>query len=189
MSISIKDRHLSTSLYRKPMDNLHFSSFHLSHIKEAVPYRQALCIHRICSDKEESDGHLKMLKDALIRTGYNAQHINRQFRHATVKNCNVLLRKQTQNMTNKVSVIVRYFLGEAKLRFQHVIDDNEYLFKIIPTLPLLTFKQPPNPKQTIAHSKLPSLQNNSDHKTTQPCHGNLCKTCQVIEMDTIITNS
>eukprot|EP00061_Rhincodon_typus_P004285 g22211.t1 len=61
------------------MDNLmmlHFTSFHPKYIKEAIPYRQALCVHRICSDKEECDRHLKMVKDALIRMGYNAQLID-----------------------------------------------------------------------------------------------------------------
>ncbi|XP_067831053.1 cytochrome P450 2C31-like isoform X3 [Heptranchias perlo] len=49
------------------------------------------------------------------------------------------------------------------------------------------FKQPPNLKQTIICSKLPSFQENSIHDITQPCHGNLCKTCQIIDTDTTIT--
>eukprot|EP00061_Rhincodon_typus_P015792 g43678.t1 len=76
-----------------------------------------------------------------------------------------------------------YFPRQEKLCYvlcglQHVIDDDEYPTRAIPTPPLLTFKQPPN-----VHSKLPSLQ---DHNTTQPCHSNPCKTCQIIEMDTTI---
>eukprot|EP00061_Rhincodon_typus_P007654 g29572.t1 len=81
--ICTKDRHLSTPLYRKSTDNftmLHFSGFHPKHFKIAIPYRQALRTHRICSDEEECDGHLKMLKDTLIGTGYDAQLIDRQFR-------------------------------------------------------------------------------------------------------------
>ncbi|XP_072354047.1 uncharacterized protein [Scyliorhinus torazame] len=69
--ISIKDGHLSTSLYRKPTGNLmmlHFSSFHPKHIKEAIPYGQALHMHRICSVEEERNRHLQTLKDALLRT-------------------------------------------------------------------------------------------------------------------------
>eukprot|EP00061_Rhincodon_typus_P009398 g32877.t1 len=96
--ISIKNRHLCTSLYCNPTDNitmLHFSRFHPKHIKEAIPYGQALRIHRNCLDEEECDGHLK--------------------------------------------------------------------------------------------SKLPSLQDNINYNTTQPCHGNVCKTCQIISMDTTIT--
>eukprot|EP00061_Rhincodon_typus_P002060 g16512.t1 len=167
---------------------LHFYCFHPKHIKEVIPYAQALLVHCICSDEEEHDGHLKMLKDALIGTGYNAQLIDRQFRRATVKNRNDLLRTQTWDISDRVPFIVQYFPRTEKLRhaprsLQHIIDDNEHLTKIFPTPPLLTFKQLPNLKQTIVRSKLPSsLQYNIDHNTTQPCHGNLCKTCQIIDM-------
>eukprot|EP00061_Rhincodon_typus_P017683 g46481.t1 len=182
--ISIKDGHLSTSLHHKPMDNLmmlHFSKFHPKHIKKAIPYRQALRVHRICSDEEERDEHLKVLKDALIRMGYGVQLIDHQFQHATARNCNDLLRKRTVDMTDRVPFVVQYFPRANNLHrvlhsLQHVINDNEHLTKIFPTPPLLTFKQPPKLKQTIVHSKLPSLQDNIDHITTQPCHGNLCQT-------------
>eukprot|EP00061_Rhincodon_typus_P009380 g32847.t1 len=109
------------------------------------------------------------------------------------KNCNDLLRRQTQDTTNRVPCAVQYFLGTEKLHhilrsFQHTIDDDEHLTKIFTMPPILTFKHPPNLKQTIVHSKLPSLQDNIDHNTTQPCHGYLCKTCQIINMDTTITH-
>eukprot|EP00061_Rhincodon_typus_P014670 g41843.t1 len=65
-----------------------------------------------------------------------------------------------------------------------LINDDEHLAKIFPTPPPVAFKQPPNLKQTIARSKLSSLQDNIDHNTTQPCHGNFCK---IFNMDTTIT--
>eukprot|EP00061_Rhincodon_typus_P018287 g47400.t1 len=152
----------------------------------AIPYGQALHIYKIFSDEEEHNRHLKLLKDTLIEMGYDAQIINSQFRHATVKNRNDLLRRQTQDTT------VQYFPGAEKLHhvlrsLQHIIDDDEHFAKIFPTPPPLAFKQPPNFKQTIVHSKLPSLQDNVDHNTIQPCHGNLYKTYQIIDMDTTIT--
>eukprot|EP00061_Rhincodon_typus_P002515 g17757.t1 len=133
-----------------------------------------------------------MLKDVPIRTRYNAQLIDHKFQRATVKSHNNLLRKQTQDTTDRLLFVVQYFPKAEKLHhvlhsLQHVIDDDKHLTKIIPMPPLLTFKQPPNLKLTIVHSKPPSLQNNSDHDTTQPCHGNRCKTCQIINMDTTIT--
>eukprot|EP00061_Rhincodon_typus_P006029 g26224.t1 len=90
---------------------------------------------------------------------------------------------------DRVPFIVQYFLGAEKLRhvlcsLQHVIDVDEHLAKIFRTSPLLAFKQSPNLKQTFVRSKLPSLQDNIDHNIIQPCHGNLCKTCQIIDMDT-----
>eukprot|EP00061_Rhincodon_typus_P009793 g33569.t1 len=146
----------------------------------------------ICySDKEEHDGHLKLLNDALIRTENDAQLIssNCQFQCATAENHHVLLR----GWTNRVPFVVQYFPGVEKLRhalhsLQHINDDNEHLTKILPTAPLFAFKQPPNLNQTIVCSKLPSLQDNIDHETTQPCHGNLCMTYQIIDMDTTMTH-
>eukprot|EP00061_Rhincodon_typus_P003619 g20533.t1 len=95
--------------------------------------------------------------------------------------------RRLQDTTNRVPFIIQYFPGAEKLRhvlcsLQHIINDDEHLAKTIPTSPLPAFKQPPNLKQIIVRSKLPSLQD-IDHNTTQPCHGNLCKTCQIIDMD------
>eukprot|EP00061_Rhincodon_typus_P016715 g45073.t1 len=131
--------------------------------------------------------------DALIGTGYHAQLIDRRFRHATVNNRNDLLRRQTQDTPNRVPFDIQYFLRPEKLRYvlcnlQHIINDDEHLGKIFPMSPLLTFKQLPNLKQTTVRSKLPSLQDNINHNTIQPCYGNLCKTYQIIDMDTTITH-
>eukprot|EP00061_Rhincodon_typus_P011578 g36700.t1 len=106
---------------------LQFSSFHLKHTEKAIPYRQALRIHRIYSNEGEHDRHLRVLKDALIRTGYDAQLIDQWFQCATAKNCNDLLRRQTQNMTDRVPFVIQYFPGAEKLHhvlhsLQHIID-------------------------------------------------------------------
>eukprot|EP00061_Rhincodon_typus_P004078 g21688.t1 len=37
------------------------------------------------------------------------------------------------------------------------------------------------------HCSFVSVQDNIGHNTTKPCHGNLCKTCQIIDMDITIT--
>ncbi|XP_043558925.1 uncharacterized protein LOC122556358 [Chiloscyllium plagiosum] len=55
----------------------------------------------ICSNEEERDGHLTVLKDTLIRTGYNAQLIDHQFRCAAARS-NDLLRRQTLDATDRV---------------------------------------------------------------------------------------
>eukprot|EP00061_Rhincodon_typus_P011952 g37336.t1 len=95
-------------------------------------------------------------------------------------------------MTDRVPFVVQYVPRADKLShvlrsLQHDIDDYEHLAKIFPRPPLPAFKQPPNLKQTIVRSKLPSLQDDIDHNTMQPRQDNLCKTCQIIDMDTTIT--
>eukprot|EP00061_Rhincodon_typus_P004621 g23024.t1 len=139
--ISIRDRHLCTSLYHKPTGNLmmlHFSSLHPKQMKTAIPYGQALCVHRICLDEEERDGLLKVFKEALIRMKYNAQLIDRQFQHATARDHNDLLRRQTHDTSNRVPSIIQYFPGVERLRhalhsLQHVIDSEIHLSQILDT--------------------------------------------------------
>eukprot|EP00061_Rhincodon_typus_P006403 g27014.t1 len=94
-------------------------------------------------------------------------------------------------MTDRILFVVQYFSGTEEPSYvlcslQHVIDDDKHLAKIIAMPSLLAFEQPPNFKQTIVRSKQSSLPENIDHNTTQPCHGNLCKTCQIIDMDATI---
>eukprot|EP00061_Rhincodon_typus_P005457 g24990.t1 len=88
--------------------------------------------------------------------------------------------------------VIQYFLGMEKLHhvlrsLQNIINDDDRVTKIFPKPSLLTFKQPLNLKQAIVRSKLPSLQENINHNTTQPCHSNFCKTCHIIDMHATIT--
>eukprot|EP00061_Rhincodon_typus_P011890 g37245.t1 len=83
--------------------------------KKAIPYGQALHIHRICSNEEEHDGHLIVLKDTLIRMGYDAKFIEHQFQRDTMKNHNDLLRRQTKDTTNRALFIVQFFPRVEKL--------------------------------------------------------------------------
>eukprot|EP00061_Rhincodon_typus_P009124 g32366.t1 len=123
---------------------------------------------------------------------YNAQLINHQFQRSTAKNHNDLHGRQTQDETDRLPFIVQYFPAAEKLchvlhSLHHIIDDDEHLAKVFPMPSLLTFKQPLNLNQTIVCSKRPSLQDNIDHSTMQPCHGYFYKTCQIVNMDTTIT--
>eukprot|EP00061_Rhincodon_typus_P018927 g48319.t1 len=121
--ISIKDGYLNTSLYRKPTDNLtvlHFSSFHPKYIKKVIPYGQALRIHRICSDEEKRDGHLKVLKDALIRTGNVPSQLGNT---SAVKGIQPLIfgqRKQIEHAHNRCSS------AESLIRNNICRDDEDY---------------------------------------------------------------
>eukprot|EP00061_Rhincodon_typus_P014099 g40912.t1 len=113
--------------------NIFVHSFHPKPIKTAIPYGQALCTHRICLNEEERDRHLKVLKDALIGTGYSS-----------IAHSDVPQRKTV--MTSS--------------------EDRRGICLI---------------------GKLPRLLGNIDHNTIQPCHGNLCKTFQIFDVDTTIT--
>jgi hypothetical protein len=194
--ITIKDNKLISSLYRKPTDNLtmlHSSSFHPRHVKEAIPYGQALRIHRICTEESDRDQHLNTLRSALIRNGYDTQLITRQFRRAISQDRSTLLTRNQRHTTEpRIPFVVTYFPGADNLRktlrrFQHLIDDDPYLSQVLPSPPILAVRQPPNLKKILVRSKLPTLIRNPDGLL--PCNRPRCLTCQLIDTDTAITRN
>ena len=58
VSVSLTDGKITTDLYVKATDShqyLHSSSCHPYHCKKGIPYSQALCLNRICSDPVSFD--------------------------------------------------------------------------------------------------------------------------------------
>ena len=61
LNVSIRNGAISTDLYIKPTDGhqyLHYKSSHPEHIKNSIPYRQALRLNKICSLEKDFKGHL-----------------------------------------------------------------------------------------------------------------------------------
>ena len=61
LNVSIRNGAISTDLYIKPTDGhqyLHYKSPHPEHIKNSIPYSQALRSSRICSSEKDFKGHV-----------------------------------------------------------------------------------------------------------------------------------
>ena len=61
LNVSIRNGAISTDLYIKPTDGhqyLHYKSSHPEHIKNSIPYSQALGSSRICSSEKDFKGHV-----------------------------------------------------------------------------------------------------------------------------------
>ena len=70
-----------TDLLVKPTDTHQFldlSSSHPYHCKKGIPYRQALRLNRICSDKESFDKSCNDLAGWLMERVYNEKMIRKQ---------------------------------------------------------------------------------------------------------------
>ena len=94
-----ENRQLQTTLYTKPTDThnyLHFKSSHPKHLKESLPYSQALRLRRICSDNNELNKHSDKLKQQFIARGYSQTLVDNQIKKAID-----IPRKDTLKLTNK----------------------------------------------------------------------------------------
>ena len=99
-------RYLQTTLYTKPTDThncLHSKSSHPRHLKDSLPYSQALRLRRICSQNNEIDIPCEKLKQQFVKRGYNLEEVQNQINKAvTLKREDTLkLTKHDKNNTNR----------------------------------------------------------------------------------------
>lgn len=77
--VYIDNNKIKTRLYKKPTDNkqyLHYSSEHPTHMKNSIPYAQALRYRRIIEDDNILDLELSKLTDSFASRGYPERILN-----------------------------------------------------------------------------------------------------------------
>ena len=97
-----KNGTLCTTIHRKPsgrLNCLHYKSAHPKALKDSLPYSQALCIRRICSETSEAIKHLKDLKDAFIIWRYESKILHHHFRRAMSVDRKILLENKEKPST------------------------------------------------------------------------------------------
>ena len=95
LHITLKDGAIFTDLHSKPTDRhqfLHYKSSHPTHIKNSIPFSQALTISRLCSSQNDFNAHISNLKDWFLARNYPQRVDKDQFekvvfgKHPTRKN-------------------------------------------------------------------------------------------------------
>ena len=86
---------------------MHCKLLHPKALKDSIPYSQALCVKQICSKTAEVIKHLKNLKDAFIRRGYQSKILDHHFERAMNINQKILLENKEKSSTqgNLLSVL------------------------------------------------------------------------------------
>ena len=92
-----KGNQLVTDLYVKPTDThqyLHASSCHDSHCEKPIPFGQALCLNRICSENAFFDKRCNELEVWLKKRGYSDKLVRGQMLKARKFSWSEVLNKQ-----------------------------------------------------------------------------------------------
>ena len=93
---------LCTTICRKPSDRRNFLHYKL-------PYSQALRIKRICSETSEVIKHLKDLKDAFIKRGYQSKILDHHFEKVMSVDRKILLENKEKPSTQENLPLVLTF--------------------------------------------------------------------------------
>ena len=99
LNVSRRNGGISTDLYIKPTvghQYLHYKSSHPEHIKNSIPYSQALRLSRICSSEKDFKGHVERMKKWFLARDYPKNVINEQI-NKVVFGKNQHSRKNSEN--------------------------------------------------------------------------------------------
>ena len=81
LNISLRNGAISTDPYVKPTDGhqyLHYKSSHPEHIKNSIPYSQALRVSRICSSEKDFKGQVDRMKEWFLARDHPENVVNKQ---------------------------------------------------------------------------------------------------------------
>ena len=114
-----KGNQLVTDLYVKPTEThqyLHAVSCHVSHCKNSIPFNQALCLNRICSENAFFDNQCNKLGVWLKERGYSDKLVRGQILKARKFSRSDVLSKQ-KHVGNKNRFVFNVIYHPVFLKF------------------------------------------------------------------------
>ena len=167
-----KNNVLESSLFVKPTDLctlLQATSYHPNHCKRGIIYSQALRYRRLITNDIELQKHLDILKDNLIRRGYDPSLISKEFIKVTqITQWSLLFPEPTENHLNNnntnnvIPFIVPYDsrtlnIGSILKNHWHLIENNLVLQQVWKnSRPILALQRRPNLQDALIKTKLPT---------------------------------
>ena len=150
-------RHLQTTLYTKPTDThnyLHFKSSHPRHLKESLPYSQALRLRRICSENNKFIKHSDKLKEQFTARGYSQTLVENQIKKAIAIPREAILKLAKKEKINRISFVTTF--NNTLPPLAQIIQNRWDILKLKPNLKdifrepgMLAYRRPMNLKEMI----------------------------------------
>ena len=140
---------LLTDLYTKPMDThqyLEFSSCHIHHSKKSIPYSQALCFNKICSENRFFNNRYNQLECLLKDWGYNEKVVKQILKARKFTRKDLFNQNSKTKGRNKLVFNLTYH--PAYLKLKHILSNINLLLtpdaqhcKVFPEVPIVGFKR------------------------------------------------
>ena len=177
-------RQLQTTLYTKPTDThnyLHFKSSHPRHLKESLPYSQALRLRRICSEYNEFIKHSDKLKQQFTARGYSQTLVENQIKKAIAISREATLKLATKERINRIPFVTTF--NNTLPPLAQIIRNRWDILKLKPNLKdifkepgMLAYRRPMNLKDMIGSNTILDNKVNRKNPTIktikfcQPCN-------------------
>ena len=179
LNVSIRNGAISTDLYIKPTDGhqyLHYKSSHPEHIKNSIPYSQALKLSGICSSEKDFKGHVDRMKVWFLARDYPENVVNEQI-NKVVFGKNQPSRK---NSENAVPFVVTYHpkvkkLGKLIKDLLAFLYSDEEVQKVFSPPPMVSYRSARKIKDYLVGTKLYPLERNVG---CEGCGNGRCQVCK-----------
>ena len=102
---------------------------HPKALKDSIPHSQALPIKRICSETSEVIKHLKELKDAFIKRGYQSKILDHHFERAMSVDQKILLENKDKPTSHGNLPLVLIF-NKTLPNIKNVLDKDRHILSI-----------------------------------------------------------
>ena len=203
-----KNRRIQTTLYKKPTDTsnyLHFRSSHPKHLKENLPYSQALRLKRICSEETEYHKNCTKMRDNFIKRGYNKSLVTQQIEKANAKSRHDTLTYKTYKTNKRIPLTTTF--NPTLPEISNILKSNWNILQIKPEVkecfpepPIISYRRNKNLRDMIGSNEIinnkvrRNFKLNKHHsiKFCKPCNTKGCLCCNQLkytsEFKSSITN-
>lgn len=197
--VSIEDGMFVSNIYRKPTDTqqyLNMKSCHPPHVKKSIPYSQALRIKRICDSDQSFERESKQLKSVLEKRGYSRNLVENQIeRVRRLKRSDLLedgSRSSRLDSQQQITLVIDYhpaLLDVYKILrdLQILVEYSAVLKKVLPIVPLLSFRRAKNLKDYLVRAKLTPVKETI--KGMNCCGGKRCQICKFVKVGSVFESS
>ena len=170
-----------TDVYSKPTDThqyLESSSCHPRHVKQAIPYGQALRLKRICNSESKFDQRVGELKKRLCVEDLKNVKYSLNLRA-------LLFHRKEKDLKSNILPLVLNFhpalsgVGEVVNSLWPVLQASEGMREILGDMkPLISFRRPRNLADNLIRSKVKKV--NVEGKGMKKCDKARCQICNFV---------
>ena len=195
----LKDRqgNIHTDVYQKPTDThpyLHLTSAHPPHLKQSIPYSQALRLRRICSSTNTLKKRIAEYADFFVACGYQRTKVLREMEKVLTMAQDECLQTRDRESTDRIPLVTTFnphttFIAEIARRNWNFLQSKERLANIFNKSPLVAYRRPISLRDRLVSTKFKTVNNTLVPRGCEACGKPKCSWGKGINKTTTFTSS
>ena len=153
---------ISTDIFQKPTDthsHLHWTSAHPPHLKQSIPYSQALRLRRICSSTSVLKQRILEYSNFFVACGYKRDWALSEMRKVLSLTQDESLRARERHTTSRIPLVTTYnprtlYIAEVANRNSHFLQSKERLAHIFRERPVIAYRRSKSLRDILVSTKL-----------------------------------